>query len=101
MFNPAKAGERFIRQIVGGSGEVGNVTLDWIRRVAAAINAVGSDAAAIAYGRHVGSCGFCGTELTRRYSRDQGYGPTCADRHGLPFDHKAYAASQIVGKGGE
>ena len=46
-------------------------------------------------------CGFCGTELTRLYSRDMGYGPTCADKHGLPFDHTAYAASQIVGKGGE
>jgi hypothetical protein len=25
-----------------------------------------------------------------------GYGPDCADRHGLPFDHAAYAASAKV-----
>jgi len=101
VFNPSKAGERILRHIVGGSGEVGNVTADWARKVAAAINAAGTDAATILYGQHVGSCGFCNTELTRRYSRDMGYGPTCADKHGLPFDHKAYAASQLVGEGGE
>lgn len=101
VFNPEKAGQRFVRHIIGGAGEAANVTLDWIRKVAAAINADGVDAAAIRYGQHVGSCGFCGTELTRKYSRDMGYGPTCANNHGLPFDHSAYAASQIVGKGGE
>ena len=101
VFNPSKKGERLVRHLVGGFGEAGKVSIDWIRKVAAAVEAVGPDAAAIAYGQHVGSCGFCGTELTRKYSRDMGYGPTCADNHGLPFDHKAYAASQIVGKGGE
>jgi len=101
MFNPSKRGERILRHIVGGSGEVGNVTADWARKVAGAINAAGAAASTVLYGQHVGSCGFCGTELTRRYSRDMGYGPSCATKHGLPFDFKAYAASQIIAEGGE
>jgi hypothetical protein len=101
VFDPSKAGQRYVRHIVGGTGEAGNVSLDWIRQVAAAVTAAGVDASAILYGQHVGSCGFCGTELTRRYSRDMGYGPSCATKHGLPFDFKAYAASQILKQGGE
>ena len=100
VFDPAKKGQRYVRHIVGGAGEGENMSMDWIRKVAAAV-AVDPAAAAIRYGQHVGSCGFCGTELTRRYSRDMGYGPSCATKHGLPFDHKAYAASQIIAEGGE
>jgi hypothetical protein len=101
ILNPSKAGQRYVRQIVGGAGDLPSMTVEWVRKVAAAVEAAGFETAAIRYGQHMGRCGFCGTELTRRYSRDMGYGPNCADKHGLPFDHKAYAASQIVGKGGE
>lgn len=53
-------------------------------------------AATILYGQALGQCGFCFKALTRRYSADLGYGPTCADKHGLHFDHAAYAASAKV-----
>lgn len=101
VFDPSKKGQRIVRNIVGGHGEMPSVSVDWVRKVAAAVTAAGVDESAILFGKHVGRCGFCGTELTRLYSRDMGYGPTCANKHGLPFDHSAYAASQIVGKGGE
>jgi Family of unknown function (DUF6011) len=97
--DPSKKGQRYVRHIVGGHGEMQNVGIDWIRKVAAAVNAAGVDESAILYGQHIGSCGFCNTELTRRYSRDMGYGPTCADKHSLPFDYAAYAASQVISDG--
>jgi hypothetical protein len=101
VFNPEKKGQRYVRHIVGGDGEAANVSIEWIRKVAAAVEAAGVNESAILYGQHVGSCGFCNLSLTRKYSRDMGYGPKCADKHHLPFDHAAYAASQVVGKGGE
>ena len=53
-------------------------------------------AAAILYGQELGECGFCCKALTRSYSAGIGYGPTCAKKHDLPFDHAAYAASAKV-----
>ncbi len=97
--DPSKKGQRYVRHIVGGSGEMANVGIEWIRKVAAAVQAAGADESAILFGQAVGSCGFCHTELTRKYSRDKGYGPTCADKHGLPFDYAAYAASQVISDG--
>jgi Family of unknown function (DUF6011) len=97
--DPSKKGQRYVRHIVGGHGEMANVGIDWIRKVAAAVQAAGADESAILFGQAVGSCGFCNTELTRKYSRDMGYGPTCADKHSLPFDYAAYAASQVVSDG--
>ena len=101
VYDPSKKGQRYVRHIVGGHGEMENVTIAWIEKVAAAVTAAGSDASAILYGQRIGACGFCNTELTRKYSQTMGYGPTCANKHSLPFDHAAYAASQVTGKGGE
>ena len=38
-----------------------------------------------AYGRLTGCCCFCGRELNDKRSTTVGYGPTCADRWGLPW----------------
>lgn len=32
-------------------------------------------------------CVMCGSTLTREESKDRGYGPTCADNNGWPYDH--------------
>lgn len=37
-------------------------------------------------GKESGICAFCGKELTNEISRAHGYGPTCAEHHGLPWD---------------
>lgn len=42
-------------------------------------------AAATAYGRTSGSCSFCSRQLTDGRSVAMGYGPTCADKFGLPW----------------
>ncbi len=96
VYDASKKGQRYVRHIVGGHGEQGNVTIAWIEKVAAAVRAAGTDESAILFGQRMGQCGFCHTELTRKYSADKGYGPTCADKHGLPFDYTAYAASQKI-----
>ena len=57
---------------------------------------IGRNEAATLYGQHMHICGFCGRDLTRKYSRNLGYGPECADNLGLPFDHAAYRASELV-----
>lgn len=43
------------------------------------------------YGRATGSCCFCSRRLTDDRSLDAGYGPTCAERYGLPWGEKAAA----------
>lgn len=96
VYDPSKKGQRYVRNIAGGQGELANVGIAWIEKVAAAVRAAGPDEAAALFGQKIGACGFCHTELTRRYSREKGYGPTCADKHGLPFDYAAYAASQVI-----
>jgi hypothetical protein len=65
---------------------------------AALLAAIAADVAGAAgrYGQEIGKCGYCMHSLTRGYSKNLGYGPDCADRHGLPFDHAAYAASAKV-----
>jgi len=40
---------------------------------------------AIAFGRKIGHCCFCGLELTDARSTSMGYGPICADRWCLPW----------------
>ena len=42
-------------------------------------------AVARAYGRATGQCCFCHRRLTDPRSVRAGYGPTCADRYGLPW----------------
>ena len=37
VFDPSKKGQRYVRHIVGGHGEMDNVGIDWIRKVAAAV----------------------------------------------------------------
>lgn len=43
---------------------------------------------AAAYGRETGECCFCQAELTDERSVLQGYGPICAERHGLPWGER-------------
>jgi hypothetical protein len=100
-FNPAKKGQRYVRHIIGGNNDQENVSIAWIEKVTAAVRHAGVDESAILYGQRMGQCGFCGKPLTRRYSAGQGYGPSCATKHGLPFDFAAYAASQLVEGAGE
>lgn len=45
--------------------------------------AVDPDAALLRYGREIGECGVCGTQLTVGVSRAAGIGPTCAKNRGL------------------
>jgi hypothetical protein len=47
-----------------------------------------------AYGQITGQCCFCALPLEKTESVARGYGPTCADNHGLPFDHAAYNAEK-------
>lgn len=37
------------------------------------------------HGVATGNCCFCAKDLTTKESRSVGYGPVCADRHGLPW----------------
>ena len=41
--------------------------------------------AASLWGKTIGSCCFCGRELTDERSTSMGYGPICAERWGLPW----------------
>jgi hypothetical protein len=41
--------------------------------------------AAMAYGHLMGECCFCAKDLTHESSKELGYGPVCAEKHGL--DH--------------
>ena len=58
-----------------------------LRAVEAALAEFNADpaAAAASYGHAVGSCCFCGRELTDERSVSVGYGPICADRFGLSW----------------
>ena len=55
--------------------------------VVAALKKFAEDPAGIAaqFGKHTGSCCFCGLTLTDRRSVDVGYGPICAGNWGLPW----------------
>ena len=59
--------------------------------IARALEAFALDPAgtAKAYGVATGSCCFCARELTDARSLSAGYGPTCADRFGLPWGESA------------
>lgn len=85
------AGRVFVRLVVGGHPDR-NVRRDHVAGILARI-AADSDAAR-RYGEEIGRCYLCNHTLTRRYSRSvTGYGPDCADKHGLPFDHAEYDRS--------
>jgi Family of unknown function (DUF6011) len=96
VFDSSKKGQRYVRHIVGGYNDQERLSIEWITKVAAAVRHAGAQESAILFGQTIGQCGFCTKPLTRKYSRGQGYGPTCADNHGLPFDYTAYAASPLV-----
>lgn len=42
---------------------------------------------AAAFGKMYGVCVFCGLTLTHEASIEVGYGPVCAENHGLPWGH--------------
>lgn len=44
-------------------------------------------AVAAQHGIATGECCFCARELTTKESRSVGYGPVCADKHGLAWGH--------------
>jgi hypothetical protein len=56
-------------------------------KIEAALATIASDwgAAAAEYGRITSTCGFCSRPLETEESVAAGYGPTCAERHGLPW----------------
>jgi len=47
-------------------------------------------------GKVSGICSFCGKELTNEISRAHGYGPTCAENNGLPWD-ESVLNSELTG----
>lgn len=49
--------------------------------------------AAARYGKLIGSCCFCGLELSDERSTEVGYGPTCAKNWGLPWG--SYSADEV------
>lgn len=49
-------------------------------------------AAAVKHGRVSGCCCFCNRPLTDAGSIQHGYGPTCAEKYGLPWQSKTQAA---------
>ena len=95
FYDPSRKGQRYVRQVLGGGTEV-KPRLDWVLAALTAVATAGPEASAALFGQKIGRCGWCGKDLTRKYSRGMGYGPDCADHHGLPFDHAAYAAQQDV-----
>ena len=54
----------------------------------------GTVAATLGHASHF--CCFCSIELEVGESVDRGYGPACADKYALPFDHATYAAQVKV-----
>lgn len=78
--NPANKGKRFVKHIVGGNGEFGNLTVEWVEKAIDAINTLGPRDCQVLYGQEIGSCGRCGRELTDETSRARGLGPECAGR---------------------
>jgi hypothetical protein len=65
-------------------------------KVQAELQAIIADPAGAmhAYGQITGQCCFCHLPLEKTESVTRGYGPTCADNNGLPFDHAAYNAEK-------
>ena len=59
--------------------------------VTALLAAFAKDPSGVAadYGRLVGRCAFCGSELTDERSVSVGYGPICAKRRGMPYGKTA------------
>lgn len=55
-----------------------------------ALRSVAADpiAAAVTHGRVSGCCCFCSRPLTDAGSIEHGYGPTCAEKYGLPWASK-------------
>lgn len=64
--------------------------------VDAAILAFQSDPASFAkaHGKRTSRCCFCAREFDRLVSAEHGYGPDCADKYGLPFDHARYGKGE-------
>lgn len=89
------AGFRFVDRVVGGHEDI---TVRGAERKLAleAIVAAGVTEAGILYGQTIGACFKCNRHLTRKYSRNMGFGPDCADKLGLAFDHAEYARSEAV-----
>jgi hypothetical protein len=52
-----------------------------MRSILEKIVAAGPGDAAIRYGRELGHCGVCNTELTNHLSRELGIGPVCGGRY--------------------
>lgn len=79
-----------------GSVSAGATALVLRREAAAVIEAlrkVAADpqAAAVQHGRVSGCCCFCSRPLTDAGSVEHGYGPTCAEKYGLPWASKSQA----------
>ena len=49
--------------------------------------------AGLAFAQEGSQCFICGRDLDTRESLTAGYGPTCADKHGLPWGAKAVPMS--------
>lgn len=72
------AGKFFLRQVIGGQGPVRvRMSPEAMVSIARKIMAAGPSEAMLRYGREMGACGACGTELTNDESRALGIGPEC------------------------
>lgn len=71
-------GRYFLRQVIGGQGAVRvRMTPEAMTAIARKAITIGVGEAMATFGREIGSCGACGTELTNDESRALGIGPEC------------------------
>ena len=73
-------GDRTLRHVVGGHGELDGMSIEWCRRAVAGLNATSLEVAAATYGQEYSHCGRCGRSLTDDASRARGIGPECATK---------------------
>jgi hypothetical protein len=72
------SGDRYVVHVVGGHGDIKDMSLAWIERAIVALDAVDYLGALMNYGTKLGHCGMCGRTLTDQHSRAMGLGPDCA-----------------------
>jgi hypothetical protein len=77
----SKKGQKYFAHIVGGHDEDAmRVTPEFVVKCLAAVDAIGEEAAGMAYAEHFVQCFRCGRQLTDEASRARGLGAECATK---------------------
>ena len=73
-----------------GTRRVGVASGNTVLGFAQPLRTIAADptAAAVKHGKVSGCCCFCARPLTDAGSVEHGYGPTCAEKYGLPWQSK-------------